>query len=335
MWKDALALTAAAYMSLWVSTAVAQGRGETVRIQDYPATGNMLFRVAIAKGYCEKYGIRCHLQMIPTAPLATQALLSKNLDVALLPVEVQVNAMVRGAAIKAFAGGVAENVFLISVRNDVATANSDKGFPAFMADLKGRKIGVTSRGAAPELLMTFLALKAEMKADDFTFVAVGAPITAYASLVSKQIDAMMTFEPAGAMCDLLKTCKTIYRIADATAPAELAATNGGAGNLVAAQDFIDKNPHVIDALTKAAVDAEAFLQNRANFDEAVKIMLQSFTLDTPRGDEIMTHALKRTISGYRVAIGRPAVKAITDYMFATQQLEVPFDAMRIVLPSAP
>jgi len=269
------------------------------------------------------------------APLGTQALLGKSLDVALVPVEVQVNAMVKGAAIKAFAGGIVDNVFLIIVRNDMVMSGGAKGFPAFMADLKGKRIGVTSRGAAPEQIMTFLAFKAGMKPEDFTFVAVGAPITAYASLISKQVDAVMTFDPAGAMCDLLKTCNTIYRVAEAKEPVELAATNGGAGTLIALQEFIDKNPHVIEALTKAAKDSEAFLRNADNFDEAVKIMLQFFKLETPRGDEIMARSIRFMLPGYRVNISRAAVKAITDYMFATQQLEAPFDPARITLANAP
>ena len=57
--------------SLLASTAVlAQGKGESVKLQDYPGTGNMLLRVAISKGYCEKYGIKCELQMIPAPALA-------------------------------------------------------------------------------------------------------------------------------------------------------------------------------------------------------------------------------------------------------------------------
>ena len=35
---------------LVASTAMAQGKGETVRFQDYPGTGNMLARIAISKG---------------------------------------------------------------------------------------------------------------------------------------------------------------------------------------------------------------------------------------------------------------------------------------------
>jgi hypothetical protein len=69
MFKHAIVLAVAARIILSASPALAQGTGETVRIQDYPATGNMLYRVAIAKGYCEKYGIKCQLQMIPTPRL--------------------------------------------------------------------------------------------------------------------------------------------------------------------------------------------------------------------------------------------------------------------------
>ena len=38
--------------------ALAQGKGETVRVVDAPGIGNMPLRVAIRKGYCEKYGIK-------------------------------------------------------------------------------------------------------------------------------------------------------------------------------------------------------------------------------------------------------------------------------------
>jgi hypothetical protein len=48
MFKQAIAFAVAAYIILSASAALAQGTGETVRIQDYPATGNMLYRVAIA-----------------------------------------------------------------------------------------------------------------------------------------------------------------------------------------------------------------------------------------------------------------------------------------------
>ena len=50
---------------------------------------------------------------------------------------------------------------------------------------------------------------------------------------------------------------------------------GGVGNIFT-QEYIDKNPHVIDAVIRARKDADAFINNPANFDEAVKIANQFF-----------------------------------------------------------
>jgi len=119
-----------ALLAGFVSGAQAQSSGETIKIQDYPGLGNMLFRVAVAKGYCEKHGIRCQLQMIPTGPLGAQALLAKSIDMGLTPAEVQINAMIKGAQLKAIGGGAVQNVFLVAVRADLASPNAGKGVPA-------------------------------------------------------------------------------------------------------------------------------------------------------------------------------------------------------------
>lgn len=46
------------------SVALAQGKGETVKLQDYPGLGNILYRIAATKGYCDSHGIKCQLQVI-------------------------------------------------------------------------------------------------------------------------------------------------------------------------------------------------------------------------------------------------------------------------------
>src|SRR5262245_51939591 len=131
-----LRVLAVALSLIVVSDAWAQGKGETVRIQDYRGIGNMLYRIAAKKGYCEKYGITCQLQMIPSGPLGAQALLAKSIDVGFFPPEVQINAMIKGAGLKAILSGATLNVFLIVIRIDLEAPNAGKGFPAIMTDLK-------------------------------------------------------------------------------------------------------------------------------------------------------------------------------------------------------
>jgi NitT/TauT family transport system substrate-binding protein len=328
-------LLGAAIALAGAGAASAQGKGETLKVQDYPGVGNMLMRVAISKGYCEKRGITCQLQMIPSGPLGGQALLAKSIDVGFFPPETQIAAMVKGANLKAIASGAILNVYLVAARNDLELPNGGKGFPAFMADLKGKKIGVTARGSAAEIMFNFMAQKAGLTGEDFTFVAVGAPNTAYGALISKQVDANMTFEPSGALCEVLKTCRVLYRAALSEQPPELYAVNGAASNLVVTQETIDKSPHAVEALVNAMKDAEAFIQEPKNYDEAFKIATSYFKFDMPKGDEVMGEALKIAIPAYKASISRPALKAIADYLHATKQIETPFDSTRLVWDKAP
>ena len=317
--------------------AFAQGRGETVKFQDYPGTGNMLVRVAISKGYCEKAGIKCELQTIPSAPLAAQAMLAKSIDSFLGPAEVMTPAILRGSKMKMVSGGVVTNVLQLIVGNHVDAPNANKGWPAFMQDFKGKKVGVTTRGSATELWMTYLLTRAGINPEGVTFVAVGGPNTAYGALVSKQVDGLMLFDPVGTMCDVLKTCKVLYRAASDPQPADMYAVNGGSSGLVFTQEYIDKNPHVIDAVIKAVKDADAFINAPANFDEVVRIAGQYFKFEIPKGDEVLITALRSNINSnsYRATINRKAMQAGLDILAATKQIDKALPLAELIYEKAP
>lgn len=321
-WMRALASAAAAF-TLALPAAHAQGKGETVKFQDYPGLGNMLVRVAAAKGYCERAGIKCETQFIPAAPLGAQAMLAKSIDSFMGPAEVMTNAVLKGSKMRMVSGGAVTVVLQLMVGNHVEAPNAGKPFPAFMQDLKGKKVGVTARGAATETWVIWMLNKAGLKTEDVTFVAVGGPNTAYGALVSKQVDAVMMFEPMGSMCEVLKTCKLVYTAATDPQPAEIFAINGGGVGNVFTQEYIDKNPHVIDAVIRALKDADTFINNPANFEEAVKIANQYFKFDMPKGDEILHVSLKKAIQAgaYKVAINRKAMQSGLDLLLATKQLE--------------
>ena len=315
-----------AVLGICVASAVpaqAQGKGETVKFHDYPGTGNMLARVAISKGYCEKAGIKCELQMIPSAPLAAQAMMAKSIDSFFGPTVVMNGAIQKGAKMKMVVGGAVVNTMILIAGNGTDTPGVGKGFPALMQDFKGKKIGVTARGAATEQYLTWMLLKAGMKADDVSYVAVGAPNTAYGALVSKQVDGLMMFEPAGAMCDVLKTCKRVWTGATDAQPAELFATNGGGSGMVFTQEYIDKNPHVIEAVIKAFKDSDAFINNPANFNETLKIGQTYFKFDMPKGDEILAAVMKGAIDtkAYTAPISRKAIQAELDLLLAMKMID--------------
>jgi NitT/TauT family transport system substrate-binding protein len=99
--------------------------------------------------------------------------------------------------------------------------------------------------------------------------------------------------------------------------------NGGSVGQVFTQEYIDKNPHVIEAVLKALKEADTFINTPANFAEVAKIAAQYFKLDMPKGDEVMAQSLKLAIDqgAYKVAISRKAMQQGLDLLVATKQLE--------------
>lgn len=335
--KRLLSTMLMATLAFSATVASAQGKGETVRIQDYPGTGMLTVRVAIAKGYCANAGLTCQTQMIPSGPLGIQAMLAKSIEVASTSVESTVPAVLRGAKMKWIANVYGNNVGLMIAGNHVATPNAGKPFPAWVQDMKGKKVGVSARGAGTETMTRYLLEKAGMKADDVTFVAVGSPVTAYQSMTNKQIDFALSFDPAGTMCELTKQCKAIWRADTATLPAAIHATNGAGISLILTQAYIDANPHVVEALVKVTTEANKFINDPANFEELVKISNSFYKFEIPGGDELTRALLKRQIQtgAHTEKISRPAVKATIDYMLESGQWTKAVDVSEFIDKRAP
>jgi NitT/TauT family transport system substrate-binding protein len=147
----------------------------------------------------------------------------------------------------------------------------------------------------------------------------------------------MIFEPAGAMCEVLKTCKVLWRAAIDKQPAEMYAMNGGGNGLIFTQEYIDRNPHVIDAVIRAVKEADAFINVPANFPEVSRIAQQFFKFDMPKGDEVLERALRIAIDAdtYRASINRKAIQAGLDVLIETKQIEKAVPVSDIVLDRAP
>jgi len=324
-------------LAVCAGAAGAQGKGETVRLQDYIGTSALPLHVAIVKGYCANNGIKCELRPVQTTALGIQALLANNLDGAEAALESWIPAVVKGAKINAVVNILSKNLGLMVVGNHVDTPNAGKPFPDWVKDLKGKKIGVTSRGSGVETGVRFMLDKAGMKADDVTFVAVGTPNTAYAALLNKQIDFAMSYEPMGALCDMTKQCKVVWRGDADKQPAEIYATNGGGAGVIMTQAYIDANPHVVEALIKSVSEADKFINDPANFEEVLKIVDGYYKFDMPNGDKLMRALLQRQIEHgiFDPRISRPAVKATIDYMLTTGQWDKGVEVSHIIDKRAP
>ena len=305
----------------------AQAMAATLRIHDLPGLANLHARIAIEKGICKQHNLECELVVIPSSPLGLQALVAGSVDVAMASVEPVVQFAARGADLKIIGGNISNNPLMLVLDNSIPV----EGYPKMMNALKGKKIGVTARGAATEFQFTSLLAGAGLKPSDVTFVAVGGPNTAYAAMLNKQIDATMMFEPMGGFCEVLKTCRVALSLGRGDGPPELTKMNGAATLFVVTGEFSKKYPGSVAAFSSAMRDAEAFARNPANLAEVERIALKYFQLTQDKGDEIVKSAVARYLPYYRFDVDRNAADAASLYLVETKQLSQPFDIRKLFL----
>lgn len=312
----------------WGTTVWAQV--ETLRIQDYPGLGNILVRVAAANGYCEKNGLKCELKTIPAAPLGIQTLMAGDIDVAFGPAEVVIQAFNKGADLKIIGSGSRANIFYLMAGAHTETPNAAKGYPAVMADLKGKKIGVTARGSGAEFQLLDMLKGAGMSGSDVTIVPVGSPNTALPAIANKQIDALMLFSPMDGFCISMKVCRVIVDPRKGEGPKEITQLNGAAGPMTVRGDFAQKKGASLDAFAKAMRESETFVQNPANFNAILKIINDTFKIEGPTGALAVETSLRNAITSSGFSLDPKALQAAADYLHKTAQIDKTVDTAKLL-----
>jgi len=146
-----------------------------------------------------------------------------------------------------------------------------------VADLKGKKIGVTAPGSSTNVMANFVLAKAGIKPSEVSIIGVGAGNGAVAAMRSGQIDAISNLDP---VITLLARSGDLKIVSDTRIVAEAEKVFGGpmpAGCLYAPQAFIEKNPATVQALANAIVRADKWIQ-AAGPGEIIKAVPESYLL---------------------------------------------------------
>src|SRR6202008_3023647 len=100
-----------------------------------------------------------------------------------------INMQVKGQRLRAFV--------LQGRAPQIVLGVNPKTMPNFksVADLKGKKIGVTAPGSSTNVMANFVLAKAGLKPSDVSFIGVGASSGAVAAMRSGQIDAISNLDP--------------------------------------------------------------------------------------------------------------------------------------------
>jgi len=146
-----------------------------------------------------------------------------------------------------------------------------------VADLKGKKIGVTAPGSSTNVMANFVLAKAGLKPSDVSIIGVGAGNGAVAAMRSGQVDAMSNLDP---VVSLLTRRNDLKIISDTRIVAEADKVFGGpmpAGCLYVPQGFIDKHPRTTQALATAIVRANQWIQ-KAGPGDIIKTVPENYLL---------------------------------------------------------
>lgn len=161
------------------------------------------------------------------------------------------------------------------------------------ADLKGKKIAVTAPGSSTSIMVSLFLSKHGLKPSDVSFVGVGTGVGAVNALRSGQVDALANTDPVVSMLERPGDMKII---ADTRTVKDTLSLYGGempSSCLYTSEDFITKNPAVVQALANAIVRADKWIQ-KAGPQEIAKTVPQSYLLGDP---ELYTMSLSKNMEG--------------------------------------
>ena len=227
--------------------------------------------IAESLGYFKAEGLDVTIADFAGGSRALQAVVGGSADVVSGAFEHTLNMQAKGQKLRAFA--------LQGRAPQIVLGVNPKTLPDFktVADLKGKKIGVTAPGSSTNVMANFVLAKAGLKPTDVSIIGVGTGSGAVAAMRSGQIDAMSNLDP---VITLLQRSGDLKIVSDTRIVAESDKVFGGpmpAGCFYAPQSFIDKNPAAVQALANALVRANKWIQV-AGPGDIIKAVPESYLL---------------------------------------------------------
>ena len=262
---------AAATLPLWTYAQSLEKTQLTLAVGGKNLLYYLPLTVAEQLGYFKAEGLDVTIVDFAGGSKALQAVIGGSADVVSGAFEHTINMQFKGQFLRAFV--------LQGLAPQIVLGVNPKTLPHFktMADLKGKKIGVTAPGSSTNVMVNFVLAKAGLKPSAVSIVGVGAGNGAVAAMRSGQIDAISNLDP---VITLLQRSGDLKIVSDTRILAQSEKVFGGpmpAGCLYAPQTFIDKNPNTTQALTNAIVRADKWIR-AAGATEIIKAVPESYLL---------------------------------------------------------
>ena len=267
------ALSAAAYIG--VGAVRAQARLEKTKVA-IAVGGKASFyylplTIAEQLGYFRDEGLEVEISDFAGGARALQAVVGGSADVVSGAYEHSINLQSKNQFFQAFV--------LQGRAPGIAVGVSTKTMAHYrtLADLKGKKIGVTAPGSSTNMVSNLLLSRVGLKASDVSYVGVGTSAGALAAVRAGQIDAISNIDPVMTMLEQKGDVRIVADTRTLKGTHEVFGGPMPAGCLYAPTEFVQRHPNTTQALTNAIVHALKWLQT-AGPSDIIKTVPESYLL---------------------------------------------------------
>ena len=227
--------------------------------------------IAEQLGYFKAEGLEVEISDFAGGARALQALVGGSADVVSGAYEHTINMQSKAQFI--------QSIVLMGRAPQIAVGVSTKALPAYksIADLKGKKIGVSAPGSSTNMVANLILSRGGLKASDVSFVGVGTSAGALAALRSGQIDAMSNIDPVMTMLEQKGDVKIITDTRTLKGTQEVFGGPMPAACFYTHAEFVQKNPNTCQALANAIVHGLKWLQT-AGPSDIIKTVPENYLL---------------------------------------------------------
>ena len=246
--------------------------------------------VALNRRYFEQEGLAVDPTNFASGTAALQNLIGGNADVVEGSFEHTLRMQTKGQHLMCI------TVFGRYPANVLVVRKSEAGRIKTIADLKGRKIGISASGSSTHNFVAGLMERAGVNYKDASYVSVGTGLSAVAAMKSgNELDAIVNLDPAiNAMVD----SGLGDVLADSRTEEGTTAAFGGpylADCLYAKVDFVKANPNTTQAIANAIVHAMQWLKT-ASIDEIIRSLPKEYY---QADEKLYRKSLEKNLAAFR------------------------------------
>jgi NitT/TauT family transport system substrate-binding protein len=227
--------------------------------------------IAEQLGYFKAEGLDLEISDFAGGSRALQAVVGGSADVVSGAYEHTINLQSKNQMFQSFV--------LQGRAPQIALGVSTKAMPTYrsVADLRGKKIGVSAPGSSTNMVANLVLSRAGLKASDVSFIGVGTSAGALAALRSGQIDAMSNTDPVMTMLEQKGDVRIISDTRTLKGTQDVFGGPMPAACLYAPLEFVQKNPNTCQALANAIVRGLKWLQT-AGPSDIIKTVPEAYLL---------------------------------------------------------